>query len=241
MNIAEKILEFAENQQEINEMLNGDFSKQYENGVSVGYKEGHSVGYENGYLDGKDSVPNPLEYATNPKYAGAAFPEGYELTIDIPNVMSLEYLFYGTTGIKKVTIKGDKDGRALSFDRMFTNSSIEVVDMTDFGIVPTILDNAFYNATKLREIIGVVDVRNCASAKRTFTNCSNLEELRFLPNSIAYLLELTSTPKLSAETIQSLIEGLSPVGGTLRLHSELVMKLTQEQLTEIFNKNWSVQ
>ena len=48
---------------------------------------------------------NPLEYAQQVTYFGVSFPDGYELTLDMPNVSSFEGIFSRTTGIKKQLLK----------------------------------------------------------------------------------------------------------------------------------------
>jgi hypothetical protein len=47
---------------------------------------------------------------------------------------------------------------------------------------------------------------------------------------------------LSTDTIQSIVDGLATVEEqkTLKLHTDVVVKLTEEQLTTIANKNWTV-
>lgn len=203
--------------------------------------------YDKGYSEGQNSISNPLEYAASIMYAGAAFPDGYELEIDVPNIVTLENIFFGTKGIKKVTIKGNTNGIAIDFINAFSGidsnnpSPIEVVDMTDLIIKPKDCDQAFFQAQYLREIKGDIDLRECISASRTFVNCYALEEIRFLPESIAYIFELIYSPLLSAETRQNIVEALSPVGGTLKLHSEVTAKFTSEQVLEITSKNWRIQ
>ena len=83
-------------------------------------------------------------------------------------------------------------------------------------------------------------MRSCTSARNTFYMCTALEDFRVLPLSIAYALEIPYSPLLSAETRQSIIEALLPIGGTMVLHPDVVAKFTEEQILEITNKNWVV-
>jgi hypothetical protein len=50
------------------------------------------------------------------------------------------------------------------------------------------------------------------------------------------------SPVLSDESIQSIVDGLAPITNTktLTLHADVKAKLTNEQLTTITNKKWSV-
>ena len=193
------------------------------------------------------STYNPLEYAIAVSYYNVSFPEGYEITLDMPDVISLENMFMQAKGLKKVTIKGNKSGNALNMNYLCASCTsnkphpIEVIDFTDFNLKISTCDYAFYGASNLREIKGLIDLSQCTSAMNVFYNCTALEDFRLVPLCVAYGLEITSTDKLSAKTRQSIVEALNPVGGVLKLHSEVVMKFTQEQLTEIINKNWRIQ
>lgn len=78
----------------------------------------------------------------------------------------------------------------------------------------------------------------------TFVQCEALKEVRFVEKSIQQSLEFKNSPNLSTDTIQSIIEGLADLTGgtaqTLDFHSDVVDKLTDDQFTQIANKNWDV-
>lgn len=188
-------------------------------------------------------TPNPLEYATflNNAFQGAQVPSGYSLTLDLPRVVQLSGLVKGVTALGKITLKGNNEGISLNFDEVFANcSSLEVVDCTEFPLIPSTANACFYYCAYLREIKGVIDMSRCTKANAVFDGCVRLEELRFKPLTLRGL-SLTASPLLSAETRQSIVEALSPYGGVLTLHSAVVAKFTPEQLTEIFNKKWSLE
>lgn len=75
-----------------------------------------------------------------------------------------------------------------------------------------------------------------------FWQCSTIINISFVKESIHYSFPIAHTSKLSAESIQSIIDGLATVDTTqtLTLHSSVVDKLTDEQLEIIANKNWTV-
>lgn len=198
------------------------------------------VGYDKGFADGQNSVQNPLEYAQQVIYTSNSFPEGYELTIDMPNIVNMSYLLTNTKGIRKATIKGNTDGKALNFEGAFSSKSLEILDLTDFILNVENGTRMFYYAEKLRKIKGNFDIRNCTSATDPFRGCGALEEIRFLPLSVPYILPIPDSPLLSAETRQSIVEALMPVGGVLKLHADVTAKFTPEQILEITNKNWRV-
>ena len=70
--------------------------------------------------------------------------------------------------------------------------------------------------------------------------CSNLREIRFFSETIKYSVAFTSAV-LSAESIQSIIDGLATVETmqTLTLNSTVTANLTAEQMIQIANKNWT--
>lgn len=187
---------------------------------------------------------NPLEYARQVVYTSNAFPDGYELTIDMPNIINMQMLLWNTTGIKKATIKGNIKGNTLIFEYAFACDSLETLDLTDFILKVKNGNYMFYQAKKLREIKGNFDIRNCTSATDPFKGCVSLEEIRFLPLSVPYMLPIPDSPLLSAETRQSIVDALikiDGVTGNLQLHPDVVAKFTEEQILEITNKNWVVQ
>lgn len=183
---------------------------------------------------------NPLEYASQVVYPNVSFPDGYELIIDIPNVENMSNLLLNATGIKKATIKGNINGNALKFEYAFSCDSLEILDLTDFVIDVKNANHMCYGADNLREIKGDFSFRNCTSATDPFKYCEALEEISFLPLSVPYILPIPDSPLLSAETRQSIVEALMPVGGELNLHNDVVAKFTEEQILEITNKNWVV-
>lgn len=78
-------------------------------------------------------------------------------------------------------------------------------------------------------------------------NCfgqTRLKNIKFVPNTIYKNFYLPQTSVLTDESIQSIIDGLADLTGadsqTVYLHSSVVSKLTDEQMTQISNKNWNV-
>ncbi|MBQ8766976.1 MAG: hypothetical protein IJZ16_09240 [Clostridia bacterium] len=183
---------------------------------------------------------NPLEHVRAVSFASTAFPEGYELELNMPVVESLASILVNATGIKKLTLKGNTSGKALDFNNAFASKTLEVIDATDFVLLPKTADNVFCGAKSLREIKGVIDLHNCTSAVNAFNFCYALEDFELLPNSIAYQFTINAPSNLSEKTVQSIIDALMNVGGTLDLHSDVVARLTEYQILEITNKNWVV-
>jgi hypothetical protein len=153
---------------------------------------------------------------------------------------------------------------ASNIDYLFIGTSIESVDYYINSSKITRLNGVFSACKKLKSIVGI-DVSNCITAgdwlfnstieviekpldfskctrfSQTFHNCSYLREIRFVPECLKVSVAIYS-PALSAESIQSIIDGLATVetAQTLTLHKDVKAKLTQTQLDTITGKNWSL-
>ena len=198
-------------------------------------------------VGGGETVQNPLEYATYTSmlFNTATFPDNYELTLNLPNVVDINNCIRDATGIKKITIKGNTSNSLVNFNYAFSSPSIEIVDLTEFNANISDIRYCFYNSKALKEIKGVLNLANATKeiGLYTFSNCNSLEEIRFAEETIKTSTRFNVSANLSAESIQSIIDGLATVetAQTLTLHSTVHSALTDEQLTMIFNKNWSVE
>jgi hypothetical protein len=75
-----------------------------------------------------------------------------------------------------------------------------------------------------------------------FIGCFELREIRFIEGCLLYAPNFEHNDKLSAESIQSIIDGLATVetAKTLTLHADVKAKLTEQQLATITGKNWNL-
>ena len=217
-------------------------------GVTVGDGTIDTYAEKIGEISGGGTAQNPLEYAKTLDniYNGVTFPDGYELTLNLPNVTSLNSAFYGVKGIKKVTIKGNTAGNGVVFNRIFRNvSSLETLDLTEFNAkISAEMTMAFFYDSKLFEILGELDFTAVTSFSNTFIGCANLVTITPKANTIKISIDLSYCNLLSDLSIQSIIDGLADLTGgtaqTLDFHADVLAKLTDEQLLEIAIKNWSV-
>ena len=109
----------------------------------------------------------------------------------------------------------------------------------------TAFASAFMNLTALEELQGIpLDLTNMANVNGMFASCSALKEVRFKENSINQSFSINNSGLLSSDSIQSIIDGLSDLTGgtgqTLTLHADVKAKLTEEQITAITSKNWTL-
>jgi len=74
--------------------------------------------------------------------------------------------------------------------------------------------------------------------------CVALKEVRFVPNTIKVNMNVNTCEALSAESIQSIIDALVDLTGQtaqkLEWHTDVLLKLTDEQFATITAKNWTM-
>ena len=193
---------------------------------------------------------NLLQYATSIKeiFQSAIFPNDYELVLNLPNISSgMQNALYNTKGIKKCVFVGNRNNISLDVSYLIRQSSIEVIDFTNFGqggLKASVFSHAFRNCDKLIEILGELDFSECTSMIAVFDYSPNLKEVRFKKNTIKLNLNLWSNSQLSNESIQSIIDGLADLTGettqTITFHADVKAKLTEEQIATITSKNWTL-
>ena len=184
------------------------------------------------YLDGVTS------YAS--WYSGANFPANTELTVYVgAKIENLLAMFASATNLKKVKLVGDNSG--CDMDQMFASSSVEEVDFSGLTLFQTVnAESTFATCTNLVRILGELD-GEMNYVSWGFENCPKLETVRFKKDSIVCDINIAESPKLTAATVQSIIDGMNEtISGTLYLHSDVLNKLTEAQKKEITDKGWSV-
>jgi hypothetical protein len=200
-----------------------------------------------------------FQYATNASYLfnNAKFPNGYELLLNIPNFKeSLDRVLRYATGVRKVTLKGNVNNVAASFQYAFqgnANTSIEIIDAIQWGeggLKPSYANSCF-SSTKLHTILGEIDMSACVNTNNMFADAYALLEVRFKENTIgsiysenAKVISFINSPVLSDASIQSIIDGLADLTGataqTLTLHATVGGKLTEAQKATVTAKNWTL-
>lgn len=209
----------------------------------IGSIKTYSEGYEQGKMDG-----NVLLYAvTIPSYANAAFPDGYELTLNIPNFTPDSNLlgnWANVTGLKRLKLVSSAAASELNASTLMNSSSIEVFDISEFPRNFTRMTSTFLHCRYLREIIGAFDFTGAVFNGYEFFNCYALEEIRIKTGTLNKSMAVAQSDKLSAESIQSIIDGLADLTGqttqTLTLHATVGAKLTDEQKATVTAKNWTL-
>ena len=228
-------------------LIKSNVPKVYEAGQNAGggadYDEAYNEGYQAGYTDGKESVPNPLEYSAkcNDLYNSAVFPENYELTVYIPNSTAFRYFSAWAKNVKKITIIGKNQNTAILFAQAFREvTSLIEVDLANFNVKLGDASFMFYNTTAIKIINCVLDFSESTNVGSMFKGCTALEEVRFKQNSLSLSISVAQSSKLSATSIQSIIDGLATVetAQTLTLHKNIVV--SDEQKATISSKGWTL-
>ncbi len=192
-----------------------------------------------------------LYYATNCNaiYTGAVFPEKAEIVIKVKGATNYSFMFNNTQNIKSIKMISETQDTVVDVDRFCTarfdlDKALELVDFTEFNKKYSNIFNMFYNQTKLKTILGAMDLSSCTNTSNAFSSCSALEDIEFEKETIKISIYFTSCSLLSAESIQSIIDGLADLTGstaqTLTVHATVGAKITDEQKAAISAKNWTL-
>ena len=120
--------------------------------------------------------------------------------------------FRGTSKLKYV--KGINMSNSKNMGLMFSGSGIEVIEEP-------------------------LDISQVTMTSNAFA-CDNLREIRFVPETIKRTLNFSRCAKLSAQSIQSIIDGLATVTATQTLTLNPAIILTDAQKASITAKGWTL-
>lgn len=219
-----------------------------EKGVTVGDGNIDTYAEKIGEISaGGDITQNPLYYMNvyDNQWRFAAFPEGFEFVFHVKSLPSnINSLLMNTTGIKTAKLICDKSG-SFVFSGVVRGSTVEVLDITEFKPTPTNLNYFAISNSKLVSVLGELDMTNCTTATNAFNGTTALQEIRFKEGTISIALSFAYNSLLTAESVQSIIDGLADLtGGTaqkIEFYSTISDSLTDEQLAQIWAKNWTTE
>ena len=209
---------------------------------------GYERGYAKGYAEGRD-IWNYVRSIAG-AFQNNTFPAGTNLVLNVPNLSlsvnegNLNYTFRNTTGLESITLKCTTRGIPMNSHGAFSRcSDLKFLDLSEFNTTFGPSTDVFYSCTSLEEIRGEIE-NTTTNWTLWFASCVKLREVRFKANSIKGAFTISQSPLLSAESVQSIVDGLADMtGGTsykLTLHADVKAKLTEEQLATIAAKNWTV-
>lgn len=233
-----------------------EYQKGYDEGYEIGKKESYDIGFADGEAEGfeKGSAKGEmLIYNLNISFDNmwhkAEFPENTELVLKRKNVCDISSAFSNITNLKSVKLIADNidETATLNFNSAFRECpNLEVIDLTEFGRKVNNIQHFVYNSNKLKSILGALDVSAVTRFDQMLGSTSpDFKDVEFVPNSIKVSLTLNRARALSDKSIQSIIDGLADLTGqtaqTITWHTTVFSKLTEEQFSQIANKNWRTQ
>lgn len=181
----------------------------------------------------------------NGLFENASFPEGTKLTMNLESLRyaSMASLFYNATGIEEIKMIANPEVTFI-INSMFRSKSIKVIDLEDFNFLFSAASSCFYYAENLETIKGELDFTEATTVVYMFDKCEKLSYVRLKPSSLSLSISFKDSSLLSAESIQSIINGLADLTGqttqTITFHATVKVKLTEEQITQITGKNWTL-
>ena len=227
----------------------------HEAGHSAGYSEGYDVGYDEGQKD-NTNVYNPLVYANTITFPSCNVFGRSEVEINLGENITSLYCF--------ITVLTE-DKRNTMLERMTFNCSGLPTNMSAFMQCSsacrdlvlkkitlnmstqnvTSFNNAFNCMAALEEIDGIpFDLSSATTITNMFNMNFELKEVRFKEKTINRSISFIHSSKLSTTSIQSIINGLADLTGqtglTLTFVSAIADSLTDDQMSQILAKNWSI-
>jgi hypothetical protein len=214
--------------------------------------------YERGFEDGKNSVVQLERYLKgNPQIVGLGGFKSSEVELNFENLTSFNSFCYcqneqyKNTIVEKLVIKcSNTVVENLSQMLRCSNSCVDMVlkkvTLNFSTQYATNFFQSFGNCQAIETIDGVpFDFSSSTTTTiQPFVNCYALKEFEVVKNTIEKSFLIAQSPNLSTDTIQSIIDGLADLTGgtaqTVDFHADVVAKLTAEQITQIYYKNWSV-
>lgn len=181
---------------------------------SEAYVNGYNEGYTEGYT--KAESTNPFYYATslNNICGGAIFPENYEAIIKVKKApKNSDYIYHQATGYKSSKLISEDNTNVIAFNHSHRvtayTPTLELVDLTEYSKKFSSLAEAFRGQKKLKSVLGALDLSECTNVTNVFFECSALEDVEFVPNTVKISIMFTSCSKLTKASITSIINGLA--------------------------------
>ena len=198
---------------------------------------------------GGNELPNWYDYFTNISFAGATFPAGTDVVIDLPRWNGSIVSFNGAKGMRSIKIKTPFLEGAMTAANYFAYTNtytgedvLETIDLSETRTIFTSIQNFVPWRKSLVSIIGEIELSNVTSTSNAFSGCYELKDIRFVKNCINRGVSFSYSSKLSPESVQSIIDGLVDLTGkdalTITFHSDVLV--TTEQREQALAKNWNI-
>ena len=188
------------------------------------------------------------QYITKiPSFVNATFPTGYDLVLNFPQMNGGDdwsSKFSGTKGIRSLTVIAPNMNYAeVNMTTTFVDAqTVEIIDFSGINMTINNMASAFMRCYLLREIRGEFVIKSTANINAySFYELRALEEIRFREGTIQKSVSFAQSPKLSAATRQSIVDGFADMTGktaiTLTVHPTVFAAFTDEQKAALSAKN----
>ena len=147
------------------------------------------------------------------------------------------------TGVGSRQWWSDMCSQKTNYINFFKDTNITEIPPIDTSNV-TVFSGMCMGCTQLVTAMGLNFSKSSMSINNVFASCSALVNFSVVAGSIKKQFNIADSPLLSDESIQSIIDGLADLTGSpsskVIFHTDVVTRLTQEQVLQITNKNWSI-
>lgn len=170
-----------------------------------------------------------------------------ELTVNAPNAVEsssapngvISQMFAFNCGVKKVVLNLSSEIQKMT--SVFSQAkAVEEIVLNFSTKNITLYSNAFGGCSALKKIVGVLDFSSATNVNTIFNGCNDLEEVTFAEKTLSLSISLQYNSKLSAESVQSIIDGLATVDTAQTLTLNKAISLTDEQKATINAKGWTL-
>lgn len=203
------------------------------------YDAGYAAGMENA-----EPSDNPFVYATwaGDVFTSSIFPNNYDLELVFSSTsIGMSNILKSARGLRSATITFNSKSLPTRLDYAFQSCQAKIINFPN-GVYPSTLAGTFASAAALHTITGEIDASACTSFQAAFSMATALVEIRFKPGSINAAIDFSVCGRLSAESKQSIIDGLAEVDDRkpIKFSASVLASLTEEQIGTIQYKGWDL-
>ena len=184
----------------------------------------------------------------NNTFGGVDFPQNTEFVARFKGATDYGYMFNNCRNIKSIKMITETPEAVIDMTAFCSiasngNATLELVDFSEFNKQFSNVYNMFSYQYKLHTILGALDLTNSTNNNFMVRGTNKLENIEFVEGTIHLSISFSYSSLLTDASIQSIIDGLADLTGvdtqTIEFHSTIVAKLTETQLNQIANKNWT--
>lgn len=127
--------------------------------------------------------------------------------INTENVTNMKNIFYSATHLRRAYLGNLINLNSLEGAFLYS-SCVEYISMGNLQSLG-VITSAFGNCRSLKEIDAVIDSTLCRNFSNTFTQCSSLETIRFVENTIKATIDFSACVNLTKDSIYNIANGLN--------------------------------